>query len=42
MKHMDDKFTVDLFEKAKRGRPRKLNALTGAQRVKKCREKKND
>lgn len=32
MKNPADKFTVDAFEAARRGRPRKVNAKTNAQR----------
>lgn len=39
MKTKDDKFTADMFGKV-RGRPRKPNAMTVAQRVRKHRAKK--
>lgn len=32
MKQLADKFTVDLFEKRGRGRPRKIDAKSSAQR----------
>ncbi len=40
MKQVEDKFTLDLLDKPRRGRPRKPNAKSSAQRVREFRERK--
>lgn len=45
MRQLEDKFTLDAFDKPRRGRPRKPNAKTGAERQRDYRarlKKKND
>ncbi|MBR7777393.1 hypothetical protein [Undibacterium rugosum] len=39
MKQPEDKFTIDAFDKRPRGRPRKPDAKSGAQRQKEYRER---
>jgi hypothetical protein len=40
MKQPEDRFTIDLIDKPGRGRPRKANALTPAQRAKSYRQRR--